>query len=446
MDETQQSPLSLDQVHRAIRISYLQAMLGTIYVASNGGMFIIGYALKLGADNVQIGMMSTVPMLFVVVQLLSALLVERGVSRKKLTIAAGLFNVLGWVLIIVIPYVLKDASNDARVIALIGVLSLATAFAYISGNARASWIGDLIPEDHRGMFFGKIVMYAGIIGAIIAVGEGRLLDHLKEQGIDAFNALFLFGMLFGLASTLLFIPQADVPITRHESSDRFWSMVKGTFSNHALMMVMLYWVIWNLQSMAGPFYATYMLRDLKMPYLGFGILNGISTMTMLLSSPFWGRMVDRYGAKPILVACTSVIIPIPLVWIWLTNVHIVYAVIAPLNLLSGFIIAGVSVAMSTLIYKVTPNAGRSVQFAVYSVAVLLLAAPMPTIGGYLPAWLKTIGIQADLRYTFYANIIFLAGAALAARRIHEPNASGARELVRNLPVNLIRRHLAKPND
>lgn len=437
--ETQQGPLTAEQVHRAIRLSYAQAMLGTIYVASNGGMFIIGYALKLGADNVQIGLMSTVPMLFVVVQLLSALLVERGVSRKKLTITAGLLNVLGWVLIIAIPHVLGRVSDDMRVIALIGVLSLATAFAYISGNARASWVGDLIPEDHRGMFFGKIFMYAGIIGAVIAVVEGRLLDHLKTQGVAAFNALFLFGMLFGLASTLLFIPQEDVPITRHESSNRFWSMVRGTFANHALVAVMVYWVIWNLQSMAGPFYATYLLRDLKMPYLGFGILNGLSTMTMLLSSPFWGRVVDKYGAKPILVACTSVIIPIPLVWIWLTNVHIVYAVIAPLNLLSGFIIAGVSVAMSTLVYKVTPNAGRSVQFAVYSVAVLLLAAPMPTIGGHLPDWFKSIGIQADLRYTFYANVLFLAGAALAARRIREPDALGTGEFVRALPSHVRRR-------
>ena len=76
---------------RAVRLSYVQSMVGAVYAASTGGMFLIGFALMLGATNAQIGLMSTIPMLCIGVQLLTAALVERGVSRRKLTFirAAG---------------------------------------------------------------------------------------------------------------------------------------------------------------------------------------------------------------------------------------------------------------------------------------------------------------------------------------------------------------------
>jgi MFS family permease len=448
--DTQQSDssdpvLPPDQVERAVRLSYAQAMLGSIYMASTGGMFIIGYALKLGANNVQIGLMSTIPMLCVVVQLVSSMVIERGVSRRRMTIYAGAFNVSCWALVILLPQIAAKAPTDVRIGALIAIVSLVTMFAFVSGNARASWVGDLIPADCRGMFFGRMIMYAGIIGAVFAILEGTVLDHLKQMGISAFNWLFVFGMIFGLLNVILFAPQPDVTRARN-ASDSFWLMVKETFANRPLMMVMAYGMIWSLQLVAGPFYVTYMLRDLKIPYLGLGILNGVAIITMLVSSPFWGRVVDRYGCRPVLIACTLVLAPTPLVWIWLTHARAVYAVIPPLNLLGGFAIAGISVALSTLIYKVTPSAGRAVQFAVYSVLVVLLAAPMPTLGGHLPDWLRAAGLSADLRATFYVTVVFLLGAGFVARRISEDGARPARELVRNLPCHLVHPRSLKPED
>ena len=423
-------------VNRAVRLSYAQAMIGAIYVASTGGMFLIGYALKLGATNAQIGLMSTIPMLCIVVQLLSAMLVERGISRRKLTIAGALLNVSGWVLVIMLPRVLAHASRDAKITALVAVIALVTTFAYVSGNARASWVGDLIPAHNRGMFFGRMTMYAGIIGAVFAIVEGKLLDHLKQLGIGAFNWLFSIGILFGLIHASLFFPQSDVRTTRHESGGSLPALIRETFTNRALMVLMVYSLIWSMQAIAGPFYATYLLRDLKMSFLGFGILGGLATVTMLASSPFWGRIVDRYGSKPVLVACTAVAAPVPFFWIWLTNLKIVYAVVCPVNLIMGFLIAGISVALNTLIYKVTPAAGRSAQFAVYSVTILLLVSPMPALGGHLPDWLRAIGIHTDLRCTFYASAVFLILAALAARFIHEPDSTAASEMVRNIPDHL----------
>ncbi|KPK80053.1 MAG: hypothetical protein AMJ81_12505, partial [Phycisphaerae bacterium SM23_33] len=357
-------------VVRAIKLSYVQAMLGAVYAASTGGMFLIGYALKLGAGNVQIGLLSTIPMLCVVMQLLASAAVERGVSRRRMTVVGSLLNVSGWALIILIPYAMAAATGEARVAALIAIVALVTLFWHVAGNARGSWLGNLVPAGFRGTFFGRTTMFWGIIGTGFAIAEGFFLDRVKGMGVGAFGWLFGFGMVFGLASALLFLPQPELPLARQESPLRFRSMVGRTFANGPLMMVMLYAVLWSMQGIAGPFYATYLLRDLKMPFLHLGLLNAAYMLTLLAFSPFWGRMADRYGCRPVLIFCAAVLAPLPLVWVWLTDVRWVYLAIPPINLLAGFAAGGVAVGLSTLVYKVTPDAGRSVQLAIYSILVV----------------------------------------------------------------------------
>ena len=413
-------------------------MLASVYGASTGGMFIIGYALKLGATNVEIGLMSTVPMFAVVTQLLSAAFIERSASRRRMTIVAAMLNVSGWALIIALPYLMIRASADARVGALIGVITLVTVFAHISGNARGSWVGDLIPEDRRGGFFGRIMMYSGIIGAVFAVIEGRFLDIVKHVGIGAFSWLFAFGMLFGLMNASLFLPQSDVRADKHSEGGSLPKMIAETFRNRALMIVTAYGFLWSLQMIASPFYATYTLRDLKVPFLGLGVINSIATVAVLASGPFWGKVVDRYGCRPVLTACTAFLAPTPMLWLWITTPQAFYVTIGLFNPLIGFAIGGFSVALSTLIYKVTPSAGRSVQLAVYSTVVVILAAPMPFLGGHLPGWLHAMGIISDLRCTFYVSAVFVAAAALVSRYIPEPGSRATSEMVSNLPGHMRR--------
>lgn len=428
------------EVERSIRLSYVMAMLSAVYGASTGGMFLIGYALQLGASDVHIGLMSTIPMCCVVAQLLASVLVEKGVSRRRLTFLASLGNVLSWSLIILIPYAGGGLTPTARVAILIGVLTVVTTFGNLAANARGSWIGDLIPAESRGRFFGWLNTCAGIVGAFFAIAEGATLDRLKDHGIGAFSFLFGFGMLFGLMSAVLFLPQADVPLRRPTEPLSLRRWVGTALANRALVGVGLFATLWSLQVIAGPFYPAYMLRDLGMSFFSVGCVNAVVTATMLISSPFWGRVVDHYGCRPTLVAGVVMMVPLPWVWLWLDPEHVarVYWLLPMVNVLAGFAVAAVSVSLSTLIYKVTPAVGRSTQLAMYSIFVTLLAAPMPVLGGYLPRLLAWLGYGRDLRYTFYLASLAMAASAVAAYRISEPGCGRTRVLFRMLPIHLFR--------
>ncbi len=431
----------------AVRLSCAQAMLGAIYGASTGGMFLIGYALKLQASHLQIGLMSTIPMLCVVAQLAAAAMVERGTSRRKLTLWAALSNVLGWVMVILIPYALPEAAQQLRIGMLIATITLVTLFGHLSNNARASWVGDLIPDSRRGRFFGHLTLYGGLIGTLFAVIEGLFLDWTKVMGIGAFGCLFGFGMLFGFANAILFVPQPDVPLAREEhAAVPFGAMVRATFSNREMRRLLIYDTLRWGSTIAAPFYNTYMLEKLNMPFLGVGLVNAAVILTMLISGPFWGRMVGRYGCRPVLIACTFFVAPVPWLWIWMTRPALVYWVVGPVNLIQGFAVGGISVGIQTLMYKVMPPAGRSVQFAIYSMIVILFSAAMPAVGGMLPQWLHAMGnaiagpqwlrsmlLAADLRWTFYVASFFFVASAIAARFIRERGSRRTGQMLRELP-------------
>ncbi|MDO8586672.1 MAG: MFS transporter [Armatimonadota bacterium] len=435
-DQEKPSKLPEHLIEKAIRISCYQFVLGSIAGSLAGGMFVTGFALKLDAGNAQIGLMTTIPMFCVVLQLLSSALVERGVSRRLLTTCLAVVWSLVWLLVAAIPCALSKASSNTRITVLIALITLIAAASHLSSNARSSWLADLIPSRRLGEFFGKSMLFSSLVGTFFGVAGGSFLDHAKRGNISGFTWIFIAGATIGLINALLNLPQADVPLSKHEHSNNILKMVREAFKNKALMLVTAFAVVYSLQAIASPFISVYILRDLRVPFVGLGAINAVYAVTVLLSSTFWGRMVDTYGCRPVLVACMMAMVPIPVGWIWITDALSAYCLLAPMNIVAGFAAAGISVALSKLLFDATQEAGKSVQLAVYSIVVYLLTAPLPAIGGHLPDWFRAIGIHADLRCTFYTVPFFTFAAAMIARRIREPDSRATSEFVRDLPKHL----------
>jgi MFS family permease len=276
-----------------------------------------------------------------------------------------------------------------------------------------------------------MTMYAGLVGVLFALVEGKFLDHVKSLGTSAFSWLFVFGMAFGLISLLLFLPQADVKIEEDEHNRNLLQHVVESLRNRPLMVMMLVGIVWSLQSVASPFYATYLLRDLHLPFVGVGAINAAGSLTMLLSSPWWGQVVSNYGSRPVVILTCLAAAPTQMIWLFVDKAALAYALVIPVNLVGGFLVAGFVVAMNTMLYKVTPSVGRSVQIAVYSIIVVLCAAPMPAAGGQLPGLLKSMGIHSDLRITFYTVTPIMLASGLIARWMREDGAVPLRVMLRD---------------
>lgn len=418
-------------VERAIRLSYAQMMLGAVFGASTGGMFLVGFAMRLGADNVLLGLMSTVPQVFVLFQFLAAYLVERGHSRKRMTVVFSFIVPLCWFLVAAIPLLDGTLSSPVRFGLLIGVMTLVTLAWQFAANARSSWIGELVPPQRRGRFFGYCGMFAGIVGAGFAIIEGQFLDMISSKGLLAFSALFFFGSLFGLAAAALNVPQPDCPLPAEENKPPFRALLRQTFHNKPFVTLALVHAVIGLGGIAGPFNAAYCLRDVGLSFFGLGLLNAVTTAATLLTSPYWGRMVDKFGCRPILILGLSIMAPCAAVWLAIPpkTPLLAYCLLPWTNFISGTGGAAVGVAIATMMYKTSNPQGRSVQFAAYSAFVSLLAAPMPLLGGWMVSALAQAGHPVDLRLTFYFWALFMFAASQISRLIHEPGSLRTRALL-----------------
>jgi MFS family permease len=411
-----------EQVDRAIRWSYAQMMFASVFGASTGGMFLIGFAMSLGADNVLLGLMTTVPAFFVVFQFLAAGLIERGFSRKKMTILFSFGTPMCWVLIASIP-LLGGALGQAGCLAvLIGVIVVATVSNQFAGNARGSWVGELIPARRRGRFFGYLAMFGGIIGSLFAVAEGRFLDFAAIHGLAAYTSLFFFGCVFGLAAAALNVPQPDCPLPGGQDSGSFLDHVRRAAANQPFRRLAMVHAVVAMSSIAGPFVVAYCLRDLRMPFFYLGLLNAVGTAAALVASPLWGRLVDRVGCRPVMLLGLLIMAPCSAVWLLIPpgDPHRAYWLLPWTNFIGGVGGAAWGVAISAMVYKLSRPEGRSVQFAAYSVFVSLLSAPMPLLGGWLVTQLVAAGWQIDLRLTFYLWSGFILAAVVLARRLPKP--------------------------
>ena len=420
------------QVTRAIRLTYAQMMLVAVFGASTGGMFLIGFAMELGAGDLALGLISSIAQPFVILQFAAAWFIERGVSRKRMTIAFALVAPACWFLVAAIPFLGDSVGSFGKLALLIGVIICVTAANQFSGNARSSWLGELIPESRRGRFFANCTLFAGLIGAAFAIIEGRFLDFVRSNGLFAFTGLFLFGAVFGLIAAALNGPQPDCPLPRHHQDGvRFRSLVLDTFRNRPFMLLALTHAAIALGGIAGPFGSAYALRDVGMSFFGLGLVNAVATAAALLSAPLWGRLVDRVGARPILILGLLLMAPCSLGWLAIPPgaARMAYIVLPLVNLVNGAGGAAMGVAISTMLYKLSNPQGRSVQFAAYSVFVTMFGAPMPLLGGWLITHMQARGWNVDLRLTFYLWACAMLLAAGIARFLHEPGSVRTRTLV-----------------
>jgi MFS family permease len=417
-----------EQVRGAIRYTYAQMMLNAVFGASTGGMFLVGFAMALGADNLLLGVITTVPQFFILFQFAAAGLIERGWSRKKMTLIFSCIAPLCWVLVAAIPLLGNALNASGRIAVLISVICLVTLAGQFSAAARGSWVGELIPAEQRGRFFGYCTMFAGIVGALFAVAEGRFLDVIQGNGLLAFAALFFFGSVFGLASGLLHWPQPDCALPHSGPQPGFFRTLRDTLRLRPFVALALVHAVIAMGGIAGPFVAAYCLRDLRMTYFGLGLLNAVGTAAVLITSPLWGRLADRFGCRPLLVLGLAVMAPCGLIWLvippgardW------GYWLLPWTNFIAGAGSAAVSVAISTLVYKTSTPQGRSIQFAAYGVFVTLVAAPMPLLGGWLVTHLEGLWRGVDLRLTFYLWTAFMCVAAWLAWRLKEPGSAATR--------------------
>ena len=369
------------QVNKSLKYSIAD---GAAYSAMLGLTqdYVVPFALALKATTAQVGLLSSMPNLATALsQLTTPRLVERTGSRKGLILPAVFLHALMWLPILLVPYLFPGQ----KIWWLIGLFTLSAVFGTLGNPAWGSMMADLVPEEMRGKYFGFRGRISGLVALVFFFIGGTILHFFSANIFLGFAVLFGGAMLFRLVSWH-FLSRMYEPSLPNMKRDSLTDIVRNMGSSN-LGRFTIYVSLMNFAAyVASPFFAVYMLRDLRFDYLTYVIVVATAALANLMFLTFWGRRADRVGNIKVL-RITSFLVPlVPLLWI---GSHQLYYLI-PVQVLSGFAWAGFNLASTNFLYAASPPEKRTQCIAVFNAmngSAICLGA---LLGGYLVSHLPSL--------------------------------------------------------
>ncbi|MFC2162973.1 MFS transporter [Candidatus Altiarchaeota archaeon] len=395
--------LSGDDVKEGMRFVFRDGLTTQAMVTLTGGVFLVAFALKLGASNTVIGLLAAIPPLLTLAQIPSIYIVEKYRVRKAVVVAAAAISRISLLIMVLIPFVMPPGKG---LIALLLALMIHSGFAAIGGAGWNPWMMDLIPKKSLGTFFSRRLAYSLTLGIALSIIAGYFIDWWELTRTDAplhgFSILFIFGFIAGIIG-VYFISRIPEPRMRRSGMKMdFFSLLIKPFSNLNFRNLILFTGSWSFAvNLAAPFFTVYMLQrlDFDMSYvIGLMVLSQIFNVGFL---QIWGRFTDKYSNKSVLSVSGPLFMMCILAWTFTTlpeKHSLTIPLLIVIHVFMGISTAGVTIATGNIGLKLAPEGEATSYLASSSAINSVIAGIAPIIGGGFADYFSKRQLSVTLNY------------------------------------------------
>ena len=400
---------------KALAYSTIDGALSAVMGSLAGGMFLMGYAIKiLKANPGQIGILAALPMFANLVQIFGSIIIEKTGKKKSLCFLSVFLSRILWMLIISLPFAIFAPLSDIRIWVLIAVIGLSSVFGSIGGVSWLAWMSDLVPENIRGSYFGKRNMIASACGMVVVLLGGKFITMWeKSRGADdpfGFIILFVVGLVFGLLAVFFLSRIPEVEKEDKAVPEFNFNVFLKPLKDKNFLTLTLFVSAWLFGvQLAAPFYGVYMIDILKVDFSAITIFGTFATFATLIMMKIWGPIADKLGNKPIIIVAGLVMVTVPFIWI-LAVPGVYYIPVMLAHILTGAFMAGAGLSQFNILIKLSPQEGRSVYLALFAAITGIFGAVSPILGGALSNVMKDISFTAAGYTVSNLHIIFLISA------------------------------------
>ena len=401
--------LSEREVRRSQLMMRWDSVMGGAMFSLGSGGFMAAYALALGANNLQVGILAALPPVSQIIQLPAILAIERFRALKVIAVPTWFLAQLMWLPIGAVPFLL-DTPGMAAVVAVIALLALRGLFTSLYVTASVSWMRDLVPQELLGRYYSR--GFALMTAAVVVVGlGGSFFVSWWEDVVSTENVIYAYSILLiggwallGVAGPLL-VSRAKEPLMppAPEVGRSVISILLEPLHDSNFFRLTKFLVIWNFAlNMAVPFFAVYMLTRLgfSLPVvIGFTVLSQI---TNLLFIRVWGAMADRTGSKTVLSLAASLYLLVIIGWVFTTNPERYFLsvpLLAMLHSFAGVAAAGVQLTIQTVALKSAPVGRATPYLGIAGMATGLGAGAGSVVGGALADFFSAHVFQIDISWS-----------------------------------------------
>jgi len=384
--------------HKARKLSIWEGSFATIRQAL-GDTYISPFAIALNAGNATIAMLSSITGLVgPISQMFSARLIEK-YSRKKILLKSTFYESLLWIPFIILAFLFyKGILVSTLPFILLFFFVIYTIIAQIPVPAWFSWTGDIVDEGYRGKWFAKRNFIIGTTSLIATILAALFLDFIKKQGYTMFGFIILFFLaMIARFISRQFLKKAYEPKLKLKKGYyfSFFQFIKKAPKNNFGKFSIFRAFMAFAASIASPFFAVYMLRNLQFNYLTFMLITMSQVLFSLILMKAWGRFADKYGNYEVL-KITSVLVPLYPI-LWLISSKPLFLIFGP-SLIGGIAWAGFNLAAGNFVYdSVTPQK-RSLAVSYFNV--------LNGVGIFLGAGLGGLLIKT-ITITFMDSLLFI---------------------------------------
>ena len=346
-----------------------------------GETYLGPFGIFLRATTLQVGLLATLPQLFgSIMQLAGSRAMPLFRSRRKVVLTGVLIQASLWIPMAFLPFLF--GSGVLPVLLLIGLVTL---YHGANGAVVPVWnslIGDLVPSEIRGRYFGNRNRLTGMSTFIALLFAGITLHLFQKEGVAEVGYLIIFAAaFFARLNSARWLARYEDPELRilPEESFTFRQFLRRSPHSNFAKFVFFVGAINLGVAFSAPYFALYMLRDLKFSYIEFTVVTAVATVTQFLTFRYWGELSDRFGNKKILNVCGWGVAIVPI--LWLVSPHIGYLVL--IQVYAGFVWAGFNLASVNFIFDAVTPPKRALCVAYQGLVNGVCVFVGSVVGGYV---------------------------------------------------------------
>ena len=436
-------------IRTSLQASTLDGVLAVIFSATTGGVLLTSFLLNLGATPVEIGLLSSIPMLVNLLQPLGAYFADRTTSRHNYCLWIFGTSRLLWLILLLGIGWFRWSNTDAHQLIYwtLGMIFATNILGAMGSSAWFSWMAALVPPRLRGRYFGLRNSAASLVNLLSVPVLGFVVTAWSCDPTYGYTVVLLLGIVAGIASLGFQFLMVDVNPQLPQSAALYKSKIKGVTrldpkeNEHSpsgfsiikdtnFLKFLLYFGLWMFAfNLSAPFFNLYMLDnlalDLRWATIYTSLISGANLVMLLL----WGKLADRVGNRPLLLLVGILVAVTPLfwlgagadsvsLWLWLPLIHLV----------TGGTGAAVDLCGSNIQMELAPVDRPAGYFAI-AAAVAGICGGLGTTAGSFLAQADYIGGLPGL---FALSAVVRLIALLPLLLVREPRSQSVGQVVRNL--------------
>ncbi len=395
--------LTDDEIRYGLRNVIRDGLTSQAMSTLTGGVFLVAFALKLGASNMVIGLLAAIPFLAQLIQIPSIYLIEKYRARRAICVYSSALSRMFWLPIAAIPFLF---SIETGLMVLIAALVLQSALGGIGGCCWNSWMRDLVPHDRLGSFFSKRMSLAAVLGSILSLAAGFYIDKwtnlFPEHELYGYSALFFLGFLAGMLGVYFLSATPEPCMESIKKKQKFTRLLLTPFKDVNFRNLIMALGPWSFAvNLAIPFFTVYMLKSLQMNMSLIIALTVLSQITNLAFLSIWGKFSDRFSNKSVLTICGTMFMLCVLAWIFVIPGQNMFtmSLLITIHIFTGISTAGVSLTAGNIGFKLAPKGQATAYLAAVSLVNSISSGIAPVLGGVFADFFTERQLSWTLKWT-----------------------------------------------